>query len=220
MLPPPRNLKDRAGLLDRYDPTRRFRRFHRASLIKKALDIHFGMPYPYTCNTKKDTNQPHMGSDDIRRYLIEMKREKDDKLVQTAVRLPSSLRDRLCEAGGERGLGEEIRRRLEASFDTEKDRANAQTRELLDAVASFAWQVAMYYGDPASDPFAADVLKACIDLLMTRDRPNGEAVPHPTEVADMVFSPDHSVEAVSRVLVSGRISEQARRAFGDKEKRR
>ncbi len=149
-----------------------------------------------------------------------MKRKKDDELVQTAVRLPQSLRDRLCDAGGERGLGEEIRRRLEASFAPEKDGVSPKARELLDAMASFAWQIAMYYGDPASDPFAADLLKACADLLMTCDRPSGEAIPHPTEAGDMVFSPDHTIEAVSRVLVSGRMNERAKRGLGEKEKRR
>jgi hypothetical protein len=152
--------------------------------------------------------------------VIEMKRKKDDGMVQTAVRLPQSLRDRLSKEGGERGLGEEIRQRLEASFAAETDKVSPKTRELLDAMSSFAREVEMYYGDPASDPFAADVLKACVDLLMTRDRPSGEAIPHPTEAADIVFSPDHTVEAVSRVLVSGRMSERARRAPTDKEKRR
>jgi hypothetical protein len=149
-----------------------------------------------------------------------MKRKSDDELVQTAVRLPRKLRDRLCKVGGERGLGEEIRRRLEASFDAEKNELSPKTRELIDAVTSFAWQVAMYYGDPASDPFAADVWKGCVDLLMDYDRPKGEALPHPTDAADMVFSSDHSIEAISRVLVSGRINERAKRALTGEEKRR
>ena len=54
-------------------------------------------------------------------------------MVQTAVRLPQSLRDRLSNAGGERGLGEEIRRRLEASFDAEAEASvDPKTSELLD----------------------------------------------------------------------------------------
>jgi hypothetical protein len=149
-----------------------------------------------------------------------MKRKKDDETVQTAVRLPKNLRERLSKAGGERGLGEEIRQRLEASFAAEKNGVSVKTRELLDAMSSFAWQVTMYYGDPASDPFAADVLKTCIVLLIARERPNGEAIPHPTEAADIVFSPDHSIEVVSRVLVSGRFNERAKRARADQEKRR
>jgi len=39
-----------------------------------------------------------------------------DKGVQTSVRLPRDLYDRLISAAGDKGIGEEIRQRLEASF--------------------------------------------------------------------------------------------------------
>ncbi len=61
-----------------------------------------------------------------------MKRQKDDNMIQSAVRLPQSLHQRLKKAGGERGMGEEIRRRLEASFDVEaKAPGDPKTREIL-----------------------------------------------------------------------------------------
>ena len=81
-----------------------------------------------------------------------MKRKNDDEMVQTAVRLPQSLRDRLSKAGGERGLGEEIRRRLEASFEAEKAPADPKTRELLDAIASCAEEIARDFGSWSEDP--------------------------------------------------------------------
>jgi len=151
-----------------------------------------------------------------------MKRKKDDEMVQTAVRLPQSLRDRLSRAGGEGGLGEEIRRRLEASFDAEKDQPNPQTRELVDAISSFASEVAEYYGDPTSDVFAADLLKACVDLLMTRDRPSGDPVAHPKpeSAADLLYSPGHSIETISTTIVNGWMRDRAKRSHADKEKRR
>jgi hypothetical protein len=41
-------------------------------------------------------------------------------MVQTALWLPRDMHERLKVAGGERGLGEEIRRRLEASFSEDQ----------------------------------------------------------------------------------------------------
>ena len=69
-----------------------------------------------------------------------MKRKDDDELIQTAVRLPQSLHERLKKAGGERGMGEEIRRRLEASFA-----ADQSARELLDAISAVAEETTNYY---------------------------------------------------------------------------
>jgi hypothetical protein len=148
-----------------------------------------------------------------------MKRKKDDEMVQTAVRLPQSLRDRLSEAGGDGGLGEEIRRRLEASFEAERDSPNPKTTGLLDAISSFAAEVTEYYGHPSSDPFAADLLKACVDLLMTRDRPSGEPVPkpQPESAADVLYSPDHSIETISLTIVNGWIRDRAKRAHAIRE---
>ena len=151
-----------------------------------------------------------------------MQAKTADDMVQSAIRLPRRLHERLKKAGGERGMGEEIRRRLEASFDSEKDQPNPKTRELLEAISSFASEVAEYYGDPTLDVFAADLLKACVDLLMTRNRPSGEPVAHPKpeSAADLLYSPDHSVETISRTIVGGWIRDRVKRAHADKEKGR
>jgi hypothetical protein len=151
-----------------------------------------------------------------------MKRKNDNKMVQTAVRLPRVLRDRLSRAGGERGLGEEIRRRLESSFEGQPDQPNPKTRGLLDAISSFADEVTEYYGDPVSDPFAADLLKACVDLLMERDRPRGDPEPHPRaeSAADLLYAPKHSIETISTTIVTGWIRDRAKRFHADKEQRR
>jgi hypothetical protein len=151
-----------------------------------------------------------------------MKRKTPDVMAQSALRLPRSLHDRLKKAGGERGMGEEIRRRLEASFAAEKASTNPKTRELLDAISSIADEVTGYYGNWAEDAFAAEVLKACVDLLMTHDRPKGDAAPHPVpnSPADLLFAPEHSMEQISRLLVSAWIRDRAKRAFAKEEKRR
>src|SRR5262245_35369871 len=53
-------------------------------------------------------------------------------MIQTALWLPRAMHEQLKKTGGDRGLGDEIRRRLQASFDEEQ--VDATTHELLDAI--------------------------------------------------------------------------------------
>jgi len=140
-----------------------------------------------------------------------MKRKSSDEMTHSAVRLPRDLLERLKRAGGERGMGEEIRRRLEASFEAEKTPSNPKTRELLEAISSFAEETNAYYGSWSEDAFAFRVLKACVDMLLTSLEPKGDAVPKPTRLGEMLFDPDHSVDEISRVFVSGWKRDQAKR---------
>src|SRR6516164_2275524 len=118
-----------------------------------------------------------------------MKPKIEDGMTQSAIWLPRELRERLKRAGGERGMGEEIRRRLKASFDAEEAPGNPKTRELLDAISLAADDTSDNYGDWSEDPFAFEVLKGCVDLLLGEHRPQGNPVnnPKPDTVADMVF---------------------------------
>ena len=151
-----------------------------------------------------------------------MKRKNDDEMVQTAVRLPRSLRDRLSNAGGERGLGEEIRRRLELSFDTEKVPSDQNTRELLQAISAAAQETTDYYGRWSENAFAFEVLRACVNMLWSFYQPKGEPIanPNPDSAADLLFGPDHSLKDISRTILSGWISDRAKRALAPKEKRK
>jgi hypothetical protein len=151
-----------------------------------------------------------------------MKREKSTEMLQSAIRLPRSLHDRLKKAGGERGMGEEIRRRLEASFEAEKPPADPNTRELLDAISAMAEEIGAYYGRWSEDAFAFGVLKACVNMLWAYYQPKGEptANPNPDSAAHLLYGPDHSLEIVSRTMVSGWINERAKRAFAQREKGR
>ena len=53
-----------------------------------------------------------------------MKKRKSTRetknMIQTALWLPLDMHEKLKKAGGERGLGDEIRRRLQVSFDAEQ----------------------------------------------------------------------------------------------------
>jgi hypothetical protein len=151
-----------------------------------------------------------------------MKQENSDSMVQSAVRLPRSLHERLKKVGGDRGMGEEIRRRLEASFEAEKIPPDQSTRELLDAISAFAGETTRYYGGWSKNAFSFEVLKACVNMLWSHFDPKGEpvAVPNPDSAADLLFAPDHSLKDISRTIVNGWISDRAKRAFAHEEKRR
>jgi hypothetical protein len=138
--------------------------------------------------------------------VIDMKSKNADEMVQSAVWLPRSLHERLKKAGGERGLGKEIRRRLEASFDAEKVPADVKTRELLDAIYYCADETARDYGRWSTDGFAFAVFKGCVELLLKRQPPKGDPIPapQPGNMVDIIFGPDYSPkpEEVSRLYVS------------------
>lgn len=147
-----------------------------------------------------------------------MKRKNEDEMVQTAVRLPQSLRDRMSKAGGDRGLGEEIRRRLEASFEAENAPADPQTRQLLDAISYCADETARDYGSWSADGFAFVVFKGCVEMLLKQQQPKGEpvAAPKPDGMVDLIFGADYSPkpEELSRLYVSFWMKR------GEEEKRR
>ena len=149
-----------------------------------------------------------------------MKRKIADDMVQSAIRLPRSLHERLKKAGGERGMGEEVRRRLEGSFDIEEALADPKTRELLDAISFFDEEMFYHFGSWSKEAFAFEVMKACVDTLLTYYRPEGEAKA-PTAAdskAALLYGPDSSPENVGRLLVRDWIRRRPKRA--DEEKRR
>lgn len=144
------------------------------------------------------------------------------EMVATAVRLPQTLRDRLSKAGGERGLGEEVRLRLEASFEADKAPADPKTCELLDAINRCAELTADDYGHWWDNAFSFEVIQACVNMLLTRYRPKGEAVPKPEPdgMHDLFFGPEYlpKPEELSRIYVSRWMSDRAK--LLDKETRR
>ena len=150
-----------------------------------------------------------------------MKPKFTDDMVQSAIRLPRSLHERLKKAGGERGMGEEIRRRLQASLDAEDaGPPTTETRELLDAISFFDEEMFNYFGSWSKEPFAFEVLNKCVDMLLAYDRPKGEAkTPRATDSkAALLYGPDSSPEDIGRLLVRDWIRRRPKRA--DKEKRK
>ena len=85
-------------------------------------------------------------------------------IVQTALWLPRDMHEKLKEAGGERGLGEEIRRRLEAAFDAAATprMGTVAVRDQIEVISE------MFRATAGHDSiFACDVVRAAIDALLS-----------------------------------------------------
>lgn len=143
----------------------------------------------------------------------------------TSLILPDELHKKLDDAAqksGARGIGAEIRRRLEASFEQETplDRligAYDVTPDLADGIFYLSKLVQDCYGDWTKDRFAFDVLKACIDKMLAQkygSRIKGEAKPVPTPMAEIILGEgEHlkSIDDISRVFVAIWLSGQSAR---------
>ena len=72
-------------------------------------------------------------------------------------------------------MGEEIRRRLEASFDAEAEApSDPKTRELLAQIKEIAnFSLSSWY----EDRFAFSVFRSAINTLLSRREPSGEVNP-------------------------------------------
>jgi hypothetical protein len=142
-------------------------------------------------------------------------------MVQSAVRLPRSLHERLKKAGGSRGMGDEIRRRLEASFDAEKTPGNPNTRELIKAILFSDDELARDFGSWSKDRFAFEVFRESLNALLKQYEPKGASVPVPTPggLAEILYAENPSAEDVSRFLVGTWMRDQPKRTFAERKKR-
>jgi hypothetical protein len=93
-------------------------------------------------------------------------------MVQTALWLPREMHEALKKAGGERGLGEEIRRKLQMAFevgDTTTVPGDQITEELLDQISDVAH--ALSCDEPwYADSFKIEVLNAAVTTLLVGRR--------------------------------------------------
>jgi len=147
------------------------------------------------------------------RHVLDMKRKKGDEMIQTAVRLPQSLRDRLSRSGGERGLGEEIRRRLEASFGVEQQPRDQLTDLLLDLIKQIALNLSL---DERwwTNRFAFDVFKAAINELLldliSHIHPRNQPLPETVAKLQTRYGPDEKPETIGRIIARAVVVEHAR----------
>ena len=131
-----------------------------------------------------------------------MKKRKSTRptpsMVQTALWLPREMHERLKEAGGERGMGEEIRRLLEGSLEAVETPPDEITGELLDQLREIARDLSRE--KPLwADPLAYDAFKAAVGALLLSHKPSGEAGPE-ARANFLAKYGDEDPERVGRIM--------------------
>ena len=89
--------------------------------------------------------------------------------VQTSLRMSKELRDRLAQAAEDNGraIGEEIRRRLEASFGPAPSTSDPKTAALLNRIDDMVGSAGLMNDLPwHEDPLANAVLRAALPMLV------------------------------------------------------
>lgn len=145
-----------------------------------------------------------------------MKKEKSTretkKMVQTAVWLPRDMHEKLKEAGGERGLGEEIRRRIQNALDAAETPSDQITDEVLDQIKDIARDVSD--DEPwHANRFAFDVLRAAINALLSSHQPSSEAKPETRAHLQAVYG-EEKPETIGLIMARVAIKAYARERWG------
>jgi len=135
--------------------------------------------------------------------------EAENLTIHTTFRVPKELHDKLTAVAGRRGIGEEIRRRLEASFECEARQAEGSVEELQRAAA----MVMGYFGNWRNDPFAHAVFSQAAKLILEKTRPKGEAIPkpdpNPDNLADVLFDLTEPPEKIGGTIAGFAIRDAA-----------
>jgi hypothetical protein len=132
-------------------------------------------------------------------------------MVQTALWLPRDVHERLGKEGAERavGLGEEIRRRIQMSFDAEDVRRDPITRDLLDDIEQTILACSVD-GQWYANHFNFGMLKAAINALISNQEPHHTAPTIGSERLQKLYGPDANPETVGRILAGVFIAKRRR----------
>jgi hypothetical protein len=144
-----------------------------------------------------------------------MKKRKSTRetknMIQTALWLPRDMHEKLKKDGGKRGLGEEIRRLIEASIEAAQTPSDEKTSELLaqiKEIANFSLKEQWY-----ADQFAFDVFKAAINSLLSSHQPSGEVKPETKAKLQATYGGETS-EDIGRIIAQVTIRVFARERLG------
>jgi hypothetical protein len=124
---------------------------------------------------------------------------------QTTIRLPSATYDRLAHAAGLSGssVGEEIRRRLVASFGPVRSpRPDEKTRELLDVIEGMAAEVEDSFPPWHEDAGSYRAFVTALVRWLQRYEPKGDTALKPKPGTELLFrrrSP--TVQSVATLLI-------------------
>src|SRR5207248_2832847 len=105
--------------------------------------------------------------------------------MQTSLRLPRDLYERLSEAAAENdhGVGEEMRQRLTASLKSapaavgDEQPRDQLTLQFAEASKVAAANLALVLGPWHKDPFAFAIFKVAVNTLLENFQPEGDPVP-------------------------------------------
>jgi hypothetical protein len=119
-------------------------------------------------------------------------------MIQTALWLPRGMHAQLKKAGGERGLGDEIRQLLEASMAAAETPIDEITDEVLDQIRDVARDLSV--DRPLwADRLAYDAFKAAVNALLSSHEPSSEA-PAQTKAKFQAIYGDENPETVGRIM--------------------
>jgi hypothetical protein len=145
-------------------------------------------------------------------------------MIQTALWLPREMHELLKEAGGERGLGEEIRRRLQVSFGVEERPRDPVTDVLLNLIERITLKLSVDEEKWWDNSFGADAVKRAINEvisdLVSHINP---AEPRPGMMTKLQsrYGPDEKPETIGKILAHDAFVENAqeilRRIFEKRE---
>jgi hypothetical protein len=144
-----------------------------------------------------------------------MKKRKSTRetknMIQTALWLPRGMHERLKKSGGERGMGEEIRRVLEEAMKSAdaSQTPDGITTELLDQIRD----VIRDHPDWHTDRFVFDVLKAAIKVLLSNHEPTGEGKPE-TKARLQALYGQETADAIGSIIGFVAIKAYARERYG------
>jgi hypothetical protein len=132
-----------------------------------------------------------------------MKKQKSRRetkyMKQTSLWLPLDMYGKLTQAGGDRGLGDEIRGRLEISLKADDSLRDTETAELMEAITRI--QVNMprdrLWHD---DRFAFDVFEAAINHLLSKYQPRSAVQSESKAEFEALYGKDEKAETIGRIL--------------------
>jgi hypothetical protein len=130
-------------------------------------------------------------------------------MIQTALWLPLDMHEQLKKDGGERGLGDEIRRRLQYAFAA----AEMSGDEVTDEVHNQIKDIFGDHPDWHADRFVYDVVRAAIEVVFSSHRPDGEGKPE-TKARLQALYGQETAEAIGRIIGFVAMKVYARERWG------
>jgi hypothetical protein len=137
-----------------------------------------------------------------------VKPKPKDATTQAAVRFPTELYERLKEAGGERGMSEEIRRRLDASF--EPTAGDPKTRELLEVITKLAGEFAAEGTPWSENKFGWEAFRIAVAEVLNHFDPGkgdyvgGGALPQSSYFYALEMTPEQAGTLIAHQVMRGK----------------